>query len=73
MPEHRLELSDNATQNSSFEGKNDANIFWDVQEQILEEYQERSTSGNSVRYSEMLRYQLKQLFTPNSEEYCRNL
>jgi hypothetical protein len=73
MSEQRLELSDIATQNSSIEGKNDADIFWVVQGPILEQYQERSTSGNSVRYSETLRYQLKQLFKPNSEKYCRNL
>jgi hypothetical protein len=34
-------------------------LLWDAQGPIMEPYQERGTTINSVRYSEMLRDQLK--------------
>jgi hypothetical protein len=34
-------------------------LFWDAQWPILEHYQERRTTANSVRYSAMLQEQLK--------------
>jgi hypothetical protein len=34
-------------------------VFWDSQEPILEHYQERGTTANSVHYSEMLCDKLK--------------
>jgi hypothetical protein len=34
--------------------------FWDAQRPILEDYQKRGTTINSVRYSEMLHDQLNQ-------------
>jgi histone-lysine N-methyltransferase SETMAR len=40
-------------------GKVMLTVFWDSQGPVLEHYQERSTTVNSARYSEMLRDKLK--------------
>jgi histone-lysine N-methyltransferase SETMAR len=47
-------VSQKEVQNSTIGGKSDFDTFWEAQGPILEHCQERGTTVNSVRYSEML-------------------
>jgi hypothetical protein len=65
MPEFRMETFDIAgqknfkTQLSAGKVMTVKSVFWDSQGPLLEHYQERGTTVNSSRYSEMLRDKLK--------------
>ena len=49
-------------QNPPSAGKLMLTVFWDSQDPVLEHYQERNTTTNSARYSEMLTDKLKPEF-----------
>jgi hypothetical protein len=57
------------TQQEPFAGKMMRTVFWDSQGPVLEHYQERGTTINSTRYSEMLTDWLK----PAIRSKCRGL
>jgi hypothetical protein len=60
MEQKHPTLPENKIQNSTISGKSDIDTsFWDAQEPILEHYQEKGTTVNSVCYSEILQDQLK--------------
>jgi hypothetical protein len=65
--------SQKEVRNSTIGGKRDVEASLVYTRVNLEHYQERGTTVNNVRYSEMLRDQFKQLLESNSEDYCQKL